>query len=117
VRPGLADAGLGTCNAKFTAVLDAVFAGAGVRVIKAPVRAPRANAIAERWMGSARPGCLDLVRITGERHLRPVLGEYAGRCNTHRRTEHGSRIRPPDARIHLSKWPMCALYAGTGSAV
>jgi hypothetical protein len=89
VRPGLVGAGLGTHNAKFTAVLDAVLAGAGVRVIKAPVRAPRANAIAERWVGSARPGCLDRMLITGE-PLRLVLGEYAGRCNAHRRTGHGS---------------------------
>jgi hypothetical protein len=109
--PGIAGAGLGTRNAKFAAVLDAVFAGAGVRVIKAPVRAPRANAIAERWAGSARPGCLNRMLITGERHLRLVSGEYAGRCNAHRRTGHGSRIRPPDARIRLSKWPMRARYA------
>jgi hypothetical protein len=58
---------IGTHTAKFTAVLDAVFAGAGVRVISAPVRAPRANAIADRWVDSARPGCLDRVLITGER--------------------------------------------------
>jgi putative transposase len=97
VRSGLAGAGLGTCNAKFTAVLDAVFAGAGVRVIKAPVRAPRANAIAERWAGGARPGCLDRMLITGERHLRLVLGEYAGRCNDRRRIAQRGKSPVPDA--------------------
>ena len=41
-----------------------------------PVRAPRANAIAERWIASARRECLDRLLITGERHLRLVLSEY-----------------------------------------
>ena len=71
-------------EAKFTAAFDAVFAAIGVRIIKAPVQAPRANAIAERWMGSARRDCPDRMLITGERHLRLALGEYADHDNTHR---------------------------------
>jgi putative transposase len=63
-------------DTKFTAAFDAVFAAAGVRTIKAPVRAPRANAIAKRWISSARRECLDWMLITGERHLRLVLSEY-----------------------------------------
>jgi putative transposase len=47
------------------------------------VRAPRANAIAERWIASARRECLDLMLITGERHLRLVLDEYADHYNGH----------------------------------
>jgi putative transposase len=64
-------------DAKFTAAFDAVLAAAGIRIIKSPVRAPRANAISERWISSARRECLDRMLITGERHLRLVLGEYA----------------------------------------
>ena len=71
-------------DTKFTAAFDAVFTAAGVRIIKAPVRAPRANAIAERWIASARRECLDRMLITGERHLRLVLGEYVGHYNGHR---------------------------------
>ena len=61
---------------KFTAAFDAVFTSAAVRIIRTPVRAPRANAIAERWIASARRECLDRMLITNERHLRLVLGEY-----------------------------------------
>ena len=62
-------------DAKFTAAFDAVLAAVGMRIIETPVRAPRANAIAERWIASGRRECLDRMLITGERHLRLVLGE------------------------------------------
>jgi hypothetical protein len=71
-------------DTKFTAMFDAVFTAIGARSIRTPVRAPRANAIAERWVGSARREYLDRMLITGERHLRLVLGEYIDHCNTHR---------------------------------
>jgi transposase InsO family protein len=71
-------------DAKFTAAFDAVFSAIGVRVVKTPAQAPRANAIAERWIGSARRECLDQMLIAGEQHLRLVLREYADHYNTHR---------------------------------
>lgn len=42
------------------------------------------NAIAERWVGSCRREATDRILITGERHLRLVVTEYAGRHNEHR---------------------------------
>jgi len=39
-------------------------------IIRTPVRAPRANAVTERWISSARRECLDRMLITSERHLR-----------------------------------------------
>ena len=84
-------------DTKFTAAFDAVFTASGVRIIKTPVRAPRANAIAERWIASARRECSDRMLITSERHLRLVLGEYVDHYNTHRphRTLHQN---PPAGR-------------------
>jgi putative transposase len=70
-------------DAKFTAAVDAVFAGADIRIIRTPVRAPRANAVAERFIGTLRRECLDHLLITGPRHLTVVLQEYIEHYNTH----------------------------------
>jgi putative transposase len=44
-------------DAKFTDAFDTVLTAAGLRIIKTPVQAPRANAIAERWIAGARREC------------------------------------------------------------
>jgi transposase InsO family protein len=71
-------------DSKFTTAFDEVFAGNATRIIKKPVRSPRANSYAERFVGTLRRECLDRVPILGERHLRTVLDEYASHYNDHR---------------------------------
>ena len=53
-----------------------MFTGADIRILRTPVRAPRANAIAERFIGTLRRECLDHMLITGPRHLAVVLREF-----------------------------------------
>jgi putative transposase len=83
-------------DTKFTAAFDAVFTAPGVRIIKTPVQPPLANAIAERWISSARRECLDRMLVTGERHLRLVLREYVEHYNVHR--PHRTLCQRPPAR-------------------
>jgi putative transposase len=71
-------------DTKFTAAFDELFRSEGLRVIKAPIAAPRAKAHAERWVGSARRECLDRILIVSRRQLETVLREYVAYYNTHR---------------------------------
>jgi len=81
-------------DSKFTAIFDGALTGNGARIIKTPVRSPRANCFAERYVGTLRRECLDHLLIHGERHLRRILTEYVRHYNEHR--PHQSREqRPP----------------------
>jgi transposase InsO family protein len=71
-------------DTKFTAGFDEVFRSEGIRVIRTPVRSPRANAYAERWVRTVRNECLDWMLIFGHRHLERVLQGYVGHYNQQR---------------------------------
>jgi putative transposase len=71
-------------DAKFTSSFDEVFLSEGIEVIRTPVRAPNANAICERVVGTLRRECLDRMLIFGHRQLESVLIEYLAHYNEHR---------------------------------
>lgn len=71
-------------DTKFTSSFDEVFRSESIRVLRTPVRAPRANAVAERFVGTVRRECLDRMLILGRRHLIGVLEEFVTYYNFHR---------------------------------
>jgi len=71
-------------DSKFTAAFDEVFRSDGIRTIRTPVRAPRANAFIERWIGTVRRECLDRMLILNRRHLERALPVYIRHYNEHR---------------------------------
>jgi putative transposase len=82
-------------DTKFIAAFDEVFRAAGIRIIKTPPQAPRANAICERVVGTLRRELLDQMLIFNHRHLSKILTEYAEHYNEHR--PHQSRSQRPPA--------------------
>jgi transposase InsO family protein len=68
-------------DSKFSGPFDEVFRTEGVRIVETPIRAPKANAFAERWVRTVREECLDYVLTFGRRHLERVLHEYVVHYN------------------------------------
>ena len=85
-------------DATFTAAFDTALTAAGITVIKTP---PRANAFAERWVGTVCRECADRILIAGERHLTAVLAAYTMHYNQHRPHRSLSQ-RPPAPRSSVS---------------
>jgi transposase InsO family protein len=79
---------------QFTMSFDAVLASAGIEAVKIPPRSPRANALAERFVLTARTEVIDRMLIVGERHLRTVLAGYQAHYNG-RRPHRSRQLRPP----------------------
>ena len=84
-------------DAKFSGPFDEVFRTEGVRIIRTPIRAPRANAFAERFVRTVRRECLDHVLIYGRRHLERVLQAYVGHY-TEERPHRGLHLMTPSGR-------------------
>ena len=95
-------------DVEFPRAFDDLFRAEGVRVVRAPFRAPRARAHAERRVGTVRRECLDWLLIAGERHLERVLREYA---------EHDNAARPHRALQLRSPVPRGQPVSAVGEIV
>jgi hypothetical protein len=82
---------------QFTGSFDAVFTAAGITILASPPRAPRANAICERIIGTLRRELLDRLLVINERHLRQVLTEYLLHYNTARPHRALGQLAPAQA--------------------
>jgi hypothetical protein len=80
-------------DTKFTNAFDEVFRSEGMEVTRSPVRAPRANAICERAVGTLRRECPDHLLILGTRHLQAVLSEHLDTTTTVDRTDRSDSNR------------------------
>jgi putative transposase len=81
-------------DSKFTAGFDEVFRSESIRTIRTPVRAPRANAFIERWIGTVHRELLDRILVVNRQHLERVLPVYIRHYNEHR-PHRSLNQRPP----------------------
>ena len=82
-------------DSKCSGPFDEVFRSEGIRIAKTPVRAPKANAIAERFVRTVRAECLDWLLILNRRHLERVLRVYVDHYNRER-PHRAIELRPPE---------------------
>jgi putative transposase len=88
-------------DAKFSASFEEVFQTEGLEVIRTPIRAPQANAVAERFVGTVRRECLDRMLTLSARHLEATLRVYANHYNGHRpHRALGMEAPVPRRRLH-----------------
>lgn len=86
-------------DSRFTTAFDAVYTADGIQVLTSPPRAPRANAICERMIGTLRRELLDRILIVNQRHLRRILTTYLHHFN--------------DARPHRTLGQLAPIQAET----
>jgi putative transposase len=82
-------------DSKFTRDFDIVFGTEAIEIVRTPVRAPKANAIAERFVRTVRAECLDWLLILNRRHLERVLRIFVDHYNGHR-PHRALNLMPPD---------------------
>lgn len=87
-------------DSKLTDAFDEVFKTEGISIIRTPVRASKANAFAERFVGTVRRECLDWVLIVGRRQLERTLRTYVEHYKGHR-PHRGLGLVPPQPVLPL----------------
>ncbi len=89
-------------DSKFSRAFDEVFRSEGIDVIHTPIRAPRANAYAERFVRTIRAECLDWLLILGRGHLERVLRAYAAHYNRER-PHRALALHPPESATAIPR--------------
>ena len=84
-------------DSKYTGSFDDVFRAGGIRIVKTPVRAPQANAIAERFIKTVRGECLDWLLIVNRRQLERVLRVFVEHYNA-QRPHRALKLQSPQPR-------------------
>jgi hypothetical protein len=107
-RPSARALEFATERDKFGASFDMVANACGTRVLKTPVRAPKANAFCERLLGSVRRECLDHFFILSEDQMRARVGEYVRYYNASR-PHQGIAQRVPEGLTQDGKGQVVAL--------
>jgi len=88
-------------DTKFSRAFDDVFRSEGGEVLVTPVRAPRANAYAERWVRTVRAECLDWLLIVGRNHLEKVMRIFVEHYNRYR-PHRALQLKAPDPATGLT---------------
>jgi len=84
-------------DGKFGSAFDAMTTQSGIEVLRTPIKAPKANGVCERFIGSVRRECLDHLLIFGERQLYRVIEAYTDYFN-HTRPHQGIDQRVPSPK-------------------
>ena len=87
-------------DSRFSGPFDEVLGTEGMRIIRTPIRSPKANAFAERCVKTLRHEALDWTMILGRRHLDRVLASYASHYNS-QRPHRGIDLRVPEKQSHV----------------
>jgi transposase InsO family protein len=93
-------------DSKYSRPFDEVFRSEGIRIVKTPVRAPKANTIAERIVRTVRAECLDWLLILNRRHLEGVLRVYVNHYSRER-PHRASELRPAELDERRERSPEC----------
>lgn len=96
---------------KFTLVSEA----SGIEVLRTPYKAPRANAVCERFLGTVRRECLDHVLMLGERYLHGVIKEFVCYYNSARPHQGIGQTIPDEVRLLMEEVAVAA--DGTGAKI
>jgi putative transposase len=102
-------------DSKYSGAFDEVFRSGGIGVVKTPVRAPLANAIAERFVRTVRAECLDSLLIVNRRHLERVLRVFVEQDNT-QRPHRARKLHPPQGAAPPPTPPLARSVDATASA-